>query len=216
MPTITSVEKIKFKRRADLWLDGVKAFALGLELIAISGLRAGRELSEDEIARLREQDERQEAVSGALRLLSMSPRSEKDLRQRLRRRGLSLPAVSAAVTRMRELGYLDDAAYARSYVEARQASTPRSRRSLAFELGQKGVARDLSADALDSVSDQDAAYMAAQRRMRSFSGLEYAAFQRRLGSFLASRGFGYGIARATIDRCWREIADGDIESVADA
>ena len=32
-------------------------------------------------------------------------------------------------------------------------------------------------------------------------------FERRLGNFLASRGFGFGVARMTIQRCWREISD---------
>ncbi|HEY7270999.1 MAG TPA: regulatory protein RecX, partial [Dehalococcoidia bacterium] len=158
-----------------------------------------------EIVELRDLDERQEAVAASLKVLSMSPRSEKDLRQRLRRRGLGRPAADAAVARMRELGYLDDARFAKSYVESRQSSTPRSRRFLAFELGQKGVARELSAPALDEVSDKDAAYAAAQRRVASLRALDRAAFQKRLGSFLAGRGFGYGVARATIERCWAEL-----------
>jgi regulatory protein len=211
MPVVTSIEKLRFKRRADVWLDGQKAFALGIELIATAGLRTGSELSDAELNALRDQDERHLAVDGALRLLSMGPKSERDLRQRLRRRGLGRPAVDAAVGRMRELGYIDDAAFARSYVESRLAATPRSRRSLAFELGQKGVQRELSDAALAGISDDDAAYEAAQRRLRSFSGLDRKTFERRLGSFLASRGFGYGVARATVQRCWSELQAGDAE-----
>ncbi|HEY7270035.1 MAG TPA: RecX family transcriptional regulator, partial [Dehalococcoidia bacterium] len=156
MAMITAVERVKYKRRSDVWIDGEKAFSLGVELIALRGVRAGRDISDAEIVELQDLDERQEAVAASLKLLSMSPRSEKDLRQRLRRRGLGRPAADAAVARMRELGYLDDARFAKSYVESRQSSTPRSRRFLAFELGQKGVARELSAPALDKVSDEDA------------------------------------------------------------
>jgi regulatory protein len=204
MPLITKVERLKFKRRAQIWLDGEPAFSLGLELIAVGGLRAGRDIGAGEIASLRDQDERQQALETALRLLARSPRSEKDLRQSLRRRGLGWEAVDAASERMRELGYLDDAKFARSFVESRQSATPRSRRYLAFELGQKGVARELAAPALESVSDEDAAYEAARRRLPSLRGADYATFQRRLGSFLAGRGFGYGVARAVIRRCWEE------------
>jgi regulatory protein len=204
MPVITAIERIKFKRRAELWLDGERAFSLGLDVIAISHLAAGKTVDEAEIAGLRREDERQQAVEGALRLLSLSPRSEKDLGLRLRRLGLGREAVEAAVARMKELGYLDDARFAQSYVQARQSVTPRSRRYLAFELGQKGVARDLSAPALEEVSDEDAAYAAAQRRLPSLRNADQASFQRRLASFLAGRGFGYGIVRAIIERCWRE------------
>jgi regulatory protein len=209
MPTITAIERIKFKRRADIWLDGEKAFALSLELIALARLESGIDLTPERQAELRDKDEREQALAAALRLLSLSPRSERDLRQRLRRRGLGAEAVSGAVERMRELGYLNDAAFARGYVEARQASTPRSRRYLTFELGQRGVAREHAAGALDGVSDDDAAYEAAQRRLRSLQGADYATFQRRLGSFLAGRGFGYGVARSTIERCWREMSEAE-------
>ena len=74
------------------------------------------------------------AIAGALRLLAAHPRSEKDLRQRLRRRGLPPPAVDAAAERVKELGYLDDTAFARFWVDSRQAATPRSRRYVLFEL----------------------------------------------------------------------------------
>ena len=100
----------------------------------------------------------------------MGPRSEHDLRERLtRRRGFRREAVDHAVQRMRELGYLNDAAFARFWVESRQAATPRSKRALAFELSRKGLGREQLDAALDGVSDADAAYDAAQRRLRSLA-----------------------------------------------
>jgi regulatory protein len=110
---------------------------------------------------------------------------------------------------MRELGYLDDAAFARTYVESRQAATPRSRRALGFELSRRGVSRDQLDAALEDVSDVEAAYVAAQRRLRSLQGLDRQTFERRLGSFLNGRGFGYGVARSTVERCWSELTRQD-------
>jgi SOS response regulatory protein OraA/RecX len=110
---------------------------------------------------------------------------------------------------MKELGYLNDASFARYYVEARQAS-PRSKRALQFELARKGVARDHVETALGEHSDADAAYSAAQRRLRALQGADRQTFERRLGNFLAARGFGYGVARSTIARCWQEMqGEGD-------
>ncbi|HXH20708.1 MAG TPA: RecX family transcriptional regulator [Dehalococcoidia bacterium] len=206
MPRITAIERRRFKRRADIWLDGERAFSLSLELIAASGLTPGRELSAAEASELREMDERQQAMEGALHLLSRGPRSERELRLRLRRRGLGRPAVDAAVERVRELGYLDDGDFARAYVETRQATAPRSRRHLAFELGRRGISKEVAAGAVEDVSDEDAAYQAAQQRLRALRNLDRRAFERRLGTFLTSRGFSYGVARAVIDRCWQDIS----------
>jgi regulatory protein len=208
-PTITEIVRQKRRPRADLHLDGAYAFTIGLELVIERGLAVGDELPAELRRELEAEDQRRGAIAAALRLLAVLPRSEKELRDRLRRRAFGSSAIDAAIGRMRELGYLDDAAFARFYVDARQAATPRSRRALAFELSRKGVGRELASEALEPLSDADAAYDAAQRRLRALRGLDRQAFTRRLGSFLASRGFGYGVARSTIDRCFLEMTAAD-------
>jgi regulatory protein len=206
MPTITAIEKQKRGRRANLHLDGEYALSLRLDLITTAHLAVGSELPQAQRQELEAEDQRQGAIEAALRLLAAGPRSERDLRERLsRRRGYRDEAVDAAVERMRELGYLNDAAFARFWVESRQAGTPRSRRALAFELSRKGVGREQLDAALEGVSDAEAAYDAAQRRLRALRGADKQTFERRLGTFLNSRGFGYGVARAAIQRCWAEV-----------
>lgn len=206
MPIITAIEQQKRRRRADVYLDGAPAISLRLEVIAEAGLAVGEELSEARRRELEWRDQRLGALEAALRLLAATPRSERDLRDRLLRRGFRRAAVDAAIARTRELGYLDDAAFARSFVEARQAATPRSRRALAFELERKGIDREVAAAAVAPLSDAQAAYEAAQRRLRTLRGLDRPTFTRRLGAFLNGRGFSYGVAKATIDRCWEEVA----------
>ena len=212
MPTITAIEKQKRGRRVNLHLDGEYALSLRLDLVTTTRLAVGAELPPARRRELEAEDQRLGAIEAALRLLAAGPRSERDLRERLsRRRGYRSEAVDAAVQRMQELGYLNDAAFARFWVESRQAGTPRSRRALAFELSRKGVGREQLDVALEGVTDAEAAYDAAQRRLRALQGADRQTFERRLGSFLNSRGFGYGVARATVQRCWAELnseADG--------
>jgi regulatory protein len=215
MPLITAIEKQKRRPRFDLHLDGELAFSLRPELVLAAGLAVGAELTSDRRRWLYDEEQRLGAIESALRLLAMLPRSEKELRDRLKQRGFRKVAVEAAVTRVREMGYLDDAAYAKFFVETRQASTPRSRRALTFELGRKGVDRVLAATSVEDVSDADAAMLAAQRRLRAFSKLDRATFTRRLGSFLGSRGFGYGVTRATIERCWAQCHEDDVDADED-
>jgi regulatory protein len=206
MPTITAIEKQQRGRRANVHLDGEYALSLRLDLITIAHLAVGAELATTQRQELEAEDQRLGAIEAALRLLAAGPRSERDLRERLsRRRGYRDEAVDAAVQRMRELGYLNDAAFARFWVESRQAGTPRSRRALAFELSRKGVDREQLDTALEGVSDAEAAYDAAQRRLRALQGADKQTFERRLGTFLNSRGFGYGVARTAIQRCWADV-----------
>ena len=206
MPTITAIEKQKRGKRVNVHLDGEYALSLRLDLIQTSHLAVGAELPQTQRRQLEAEDQRLSAIEAALRLLAAAPRSEQELRERLsRRRGYRSEAVDAAVERMRDLGYLNDAAFARFWVESRQAGTPRSRRALAFELSRKGVDREQMDAALEGVSDAEAAYDAAQRRLRALRDADKQTFERRLGTFLNSRGFGYGVARSAIQRCWAEL-----------
>jgi regulatory protein len=209
MPLITAIEKQPRRHRANIALDGEYALSLRLDVITMAGLAPGLELTPARRTELEAEDQRLGAVEAALKLLAMGPRSEHDLRDRLKnRRHFADEAVDHAVGRMRELGYLNDAAFARLYVEARQAS-PRSKRALTFELQRKGVDKHHVETALEEHSDADAAYDAAQRRLRALREADRSTFERRLGNFLASRGFGYGIVRSTITRCWRELHEDD-------
>jgi regulatory protein len=205
VPQITAIEKHARRQRADVHLDGESGLVLRLDVIAIYKLVVGEELSTERRREIEAEDQRLGAVEAALKLVALGPRSEHDLRERLsHRRGYRQEAVDYAIGRIRELGYLNDASFARVYVEARQAS-PRSKRALAFELARKGVDRVHVESALEDHSDAESAYAAAQRRMRGLRDADRQSFERRLGNFLASRGFGYGIARSTIARCWQEL-----------
>jgi regulatory protein len=216
MPLLTAIEKQKRRPRADVYVDGVLYLNLRLDVITMGRLCVGDEFDYSRRKQLEAEDQRLGALEAALRLLSMGPRTERDLRERLeRRRGFRSDAVDAAVARMRELGYINDAAYAKLYVEVRQAS-PRSKRALTFELGRKGVHREHTDVALEDYDDVEAAYAAAQRKLRSLAGADRVTFERRLGNFLASRGFGFGVARTTIQRCWRERSEGDDEAGEEA
>jgi regulatory protein len=106
---------------------------------------------------------------------------------------------------LRALKLIDDAAYARYFAEARDRTSPRGRRLITQELRANGVDVDTAATATADLSDEEAAYRLASRRMRSLSGIEYDAFRSRLGGMLQRRGFGWDTARATIERCWTEL-----------
>ena len=84
-------------------------------------------------------------------------------------------------------------------------------RLIARELRANGVEAAIADEAAAAVSDEDAAYRLAARRLRSLAGLEYDAFRNRLGAYLQRRGFGWDVCRATVDRCWRGATTDDRE-----
>jgi len=205
---ISAIERQKRRQRVNVYGDeGRFAFALALHLAEDAGLHSGLELSEAQVNALQEADARHSAYEAALRLLSYRPRSEKEMRRRLGRRGIGLRLIDETVRQLRERGYLDDEAFARFWTETREATSPRSRRLIAQELRAQGVDTETAAAATVSVADEEAAYRAAGRRLHAFRGLDYETFRRRLGGFLVRRGFSYDVARRTMDRCWQEASE---------
>ena len=201
---VTAVERQPRRRRVHVFVDGRFALALGRELAAEHDVRPGRSLTSAELSALAEAEARRGAMESALRLLAYRPRSEQELRDRLARKGFEPDVAGRTLDRLRELGYLDDDAFARLWTETQQTFRPKSRWLLTAELRRRGVSQHTAEEATAGLSDEEAAYQAAQRRLRALHSLEYQRFREKLGGFLNRRGFSYEIARQTVDRCWAE------------
>ena len=148
-------------------------------------------------------------------MLARRPCSERDVRQRLARRKFQPALIEDTVRKLHATRLLDDAAYARSWTESRDRISPRGRRLLVQELRAHGVAAAVAATAVADVSDADAAYRVAGRKMRSLAALDYQTFRNRLGSLLQRRGFGWEICKTTVERCWRELGPEGAEAAGD-
>ncbi len=125
-------------------------------------------------------DDPAEVLDAAARLLEARPRSEGEVRQRLLRLGYQAQLVDDAVARLLEVGYLDDGAFARSWVESRDRARPRGEHALRRELGQRGVDRALIDAVLGERRDEAAAAGAG------VAGADQAAAERLLAKKLAS------------------------------
>jgi regulatory protein len=90
----------------------------------------------------------------AVRSLSRQMRSEADLRRLMQKRVEpgegGEAAIAAAVARLREHGYLDDAAFAEVYARLRQQNEKLGVRRVRQDLQQKGIHADLIAETLEA------------------------------------------------------------------
>jgi len=79
----------------------------------------------------------------AVAYLGTRPRTRWETEGRLRRAGTSQRVIDQVVARLGELGYVDDAAFARWWAEQRDRHAPRGMRMIEAELRQHGVPRDV-------------------------------------------------------------------------
>lgn len=204
--TITAlVAQKRNKERVNVYLDG--EFAFGLAMIEALKLKKGQHLSDEEIDRLKALDEIEVAHERALNYLEYRPRSVEEVRRSLRKskRGFSEAAIEAVIERLERAGLLDDAAFARFWVENRERFKPRSRHALRYELRQRGVADRVMDPILDGVDEADAAYRAGMDKARRYVRDEEERFRKRLSDYLSRRGFSYSIVRDAVDRIWSEM-----------
>lgn len=218
LPTSGTISAIKGQQRnperVNIYLDGAFAFAMTREEALLQGVRVGRELSIDEVAEFRARDTVSKAVEAALRLLTVRPRTEKELRDRLRQKGYEPSAIDDAIERIEGWGYLDDAAFARLWVANRVEHRPRGKRMLTQELRQKGVDRETIAETIDDaeIDEVAAAIAVAENSVRKMSSLDPLVARRRLMGQLARRGFDYGTIKTALDRVLGEHEEDDAES----
>ena len=147
-------------------------------------------------------------LDAALRYLGYRARSEAELRKHLQKRGFSDERVEQVLLKLREKGFADDSAFAKSWMENRECFSPRSRALLRSELRAKGIDAEIIAEVTDGIDERSSAYTAAQKKARGLSTLDHDVFRNKLFGFLRRRGFGYDVSASTVNQMWQERAEG--------
>jgi regulatory protein len=200
---ITAIEVQKrTPNRVNVYLDG--EFAFGLARIVAAWLRVGQELSEEKIEQLQAEEARERAYQQAMLFLSYRDRSESEIRKNLRKHDIPEPVIEQTLERLRQDGLANDHQFARGWVENRSAFRPRSRRLMAMELRQKGLADEAISAATENVDDEALAYEAAQKKVARLKNLEWSEFRKKLSDFLGRRGFSYSVVAPVVTRIWNE------------
>jgi len=137
-----------------------------------------------------------------LRRLTDQPRSRAELAKALAGKRVPDDVSVRLLDRFEEVGLVDDAAFARSWVESRQRGRGLARRALAHELRTKGVDSETAREALDAVdpdAERETARRLVRRKIPTLTRHERAVAQRRLIGMLARKGYPPGVARAVVD-----------------
>ena len=200
--TITRLQfQQKTADRVNVYLDG--QFAFGLPALEAARLRVGQHLTDADIDALHAVDQTQKAYDRAVRFLSYRPRSVSEVRRHLAQDGEDEATVEAVLGKLAEQGYLNDAEFARYWVDNRTQFRPKGPRALRQELRQRGLESAEIDTALTGLNTAEGAYAAARGRAARLGGLattDPAAFRRKLGEFLARRGFDYETIREVVAR----------------
>lgn len=149
--------------------------------------------------------ERPSAFDVAVKYLSVSPRSEKEVREKLYKKSYHKAEVEEAIARSKGYGYIDDEKYVEDFVDYYGAKT--GRKQLEYKLvTEKGISVELARNGIaDAISDEEerekaltmGRKCALQKRISEKKELQ------KVGAFLYRRGFS------------RDVIDGVLNTLSD-
>jgi regulatory protein len=190
--------------RVSVFIGGEFAFGVHQDLVLKHRLHAGRTLTPDEQQAIVEDDRVAKAKARALDYLAHKPRTETEVRRKLRENAYTEPVIASVVERLHELRYLDDARYAEQYVERRFASKGYGPVRIRQELRKRGIDRHLAEAAVDDFfADQRTLPTAREKAEKRWPRIAREDDPRKrrdkLYRYLKRRGYTYDTIRVVID-----------------
>lgn len=182
-------QQVKREGRYSIFVDKKYDFALTANELLNFGLKIGDEFTSEEYNRLKQKAVIAKAYDQAIGQLARRPRSEWELRDYLKRKEYSSGVVDNVIEKLRVKKYVDDFAFAQSWVRNRRLLKSTSKRKLTMELKTKRVSDDVISDVIsEDVTDEQEVLKELIKRKQQQT--RYQDIQK-LTSYLLRQGFDY-------------------------
>ncbi|GAC1499298.1 MAG: hypothetical protein NVS1B10_01870 [Candidatus Saccharimonadales bacterium] len=137
---VTAIKpQLKSQRRYSIFLDGKYAFSLSDLALIDSKLKLGIELSQEQVAKLKQKSDDDKIYFAVLNYLAIRSRSSWEIKTYLQKKKAS-PALSDYIlNKLSDLNLINDKSYAESFVRDRRLLRPSSARKLKNDLRQKHI-----------------------------------------------------------------------------
>lgn len=144
-----------------------------------------------------------------LRFLSFRPRSEKEIKDKLKSKKADPSIIEKIILKLKEQKFLDDKEFVKWWIEQRTAFKPKGMILIKKELKQKGINEQLIEEAINSLdfeikSDKDKAKGLISKKILSLKGLPRQKIYQKLGAFLLRKGFDYETIKNAVDEIYKE------------
>lgn len=199
MPVVTELRAVRGGERFLVFVDEERLGSLDAVGLAEFRLAVGAELTAAQCEALRRAVLISEGYGRAVRWLTAGDLAEAELGRRLGRLGLDGAAIETVTGKLRRLGFLDDAAFARRFIARGRRGRPVGERRLKFELQHKGVDRALVEAAVDEArTDGDDLAVLRRHLSERPSEISDLAALRRVVDRLQRRGFRFDHIRQVL------------------
>lgn len=161
-----------------------------------SKLTRGQELSSAEVGNYQKLSADDKLYNRTLRYIAMRPRTRWEIETYIKRKQASPPLVEQILNKLSNVELIDDAKFARAFVNDRRLLRPTSRRKMIAELRKKHVASELIEEAVGSEQEAEIealrATIAKKRRQSKYHDDD------KLMQYLARQGYNYSDIKAAM------------------
>jgi regulatory protein len=189
-------QQAKQHNRYSIYVDSLYSFSLSESALLASSLVSGRELTVADVTAYKATSIDDKLYGRALRYVAMRPRSTWEIEFYMTRKEATTEMIKLTVTKLTDIGLLDDRKFATSFVHDRQLLRPTSKRKLSLELRKKHIASDIIDEVLrESVSSDGTALQEIVDRKRLQTKYQD---DLKLMQYLARQGFSYGDIKSAL------------------
>lgn len=214
MPKVTQVEpQKKNPKRFNIFLDGQFAFGADEDLVVNRRLVVGKIIPPEDLDKILFEAEVGKMMERMYRLFSIRQRSEKEVRDDLKRKNLeykvkgkdeiSQLVIDSTIEVLKKKGLVNDLEFAKAWVKARRGSRQKGIRVIKQELFQKGIDKEIIEEVISGQvigdSEEELAKKALEKKIKYWKNLEPQEFKKKAYEFLLRKGFDYSIVKEVVN-----------------
>ena len=177
--------------KVHIYIDGEYTLTLYDDFWYRSGYSEGQEISEDELASLKEEAGFRSAYEKGINYLSMRAYSERELYNKLKMK-FSEEASQRAVDKLLYMGYLNDEEFALSYVKYLFETKKYDIKRISYELKLKGIDGETAGNVLKTLDNEPIQRIIDMLRTKYQRNLETEKDRKRLVNRFIRMGYSYG------------------------
>jgi regulatory protein len=189
---ITAIkQQLKRSSYYSVFVENKYEFSLSDSALLDSKLASGQTLSEEQLEQYKQLSNDDKIYNRVLSYISLRPRTRWEIETYLKQKKTSPTLSESILNKLSDKALIDDAKFARAWVNDRRLLRPTSKRKLILELRQKRVEDEIIHKVLsEQDTDSDASALASliesKRRQSKYQD------DLKLMQYLARQGFSYG------------------------
>ena len=198
MKKITDIkEQVKNKKRVSIYLDGEYYCGLDLVTAVKNRLKVGQFIEEATLVQIQYDSEMQACFDRALTFISSSVKTEKQIKDKLKKLGYLEEIVDSAVEKLKGYGYVDDGDYAKRFASTYKGV--KGKKLIKLELKKKGVSDVDAENAVSEIeSQQETVDYLAEKYLKNKEKDKKNILK--CYKYLLSKGFDYDEAKQAVEK----------------